>query len=142
MTPRLTSPVIVLLFALAGCGGGESPPLSVSVADACGTGDGKTVVVEGFLRLPETLTITDTARIKIFAAARGRGADVEVEFPIGEGPNQLRDVPAKFSVTSLRVQSADGGTVTINDRVELTATVSNDDAGCVLREPQVVLITG
>jgi hypothetical protein len=141
MTPRLVVPTIAALAALAGCGGDE-PPVPVAVKDACGAGDGKSVVLEGYLRLPEALQISDTAVIRLFAAMGGRGTNVHVEFPIGDGPNQLKDLPAKFSVTSLRVQSADGGTVTINDRVELTAKVSVGDTGCVLREPQVALITG
>jgi hypothetical protein len=134
--------VLVVLGTVNGCGGGDDPPTAVSIRDACGVGDGTSVVVEGYLRLPETLRISDTAVIDLFAATGGRGTPVEVEFPIGDGPNQLRDIPAKFSVTSLRVQTAAGETVTIIDRVAVTAKVEAGDAGCVLTDPQVALAAG
>lgn len=142
MKPHPPLLAAALVAVLAGCAGDEAP-VSSSIADACAAGDGKAVVVEGYLRLPESLQITDTATIKLFAARGGRGTSVDVELPIGDGPSQLRDVPARFSVTSLRVQAVGGKTVTINDRVSLTAKVSTDEAGgCVLTEAQVKLASG
>ncbi len=125
-------------LAVAGCGGGDDPPAQAALAAACDAGnDGRHVIVEGYLRLPERLRISTTTVIDVFAAPGAGGARQRVEFPIGDQPNQLERPPATYAPTSLRVIAADGAEVTINDRVRLTAQVARDDTGCLMREPQV-----
>ncbi len=136
----VTMVAIAVAMTLAACGG-ETPPVEVSVVAACAEENAKrTVIVEGYLRLPETISVSDTAVIDLWSLTGGSGDKVSVEFPIGEAPNQLRKPPANFSVTSLRVTTRGGKEVTIRDRVRLTAKPSTGDGACRLTQPDVQLI--
>lgn len=129
----------MLPLLLAGCGGsGDPTPVSVAAAcDAANAGD--KVTVTGYLRLPASLTLGTTAVIDLFAKRGGEGERVSVEFPVGDGPNELRDLPASYSPTSLRVGTADGE-ATIIDSVAVTAKVSTKEGACVLTGPTVQMV--
>ncbi len=132
---------LTLVGAVAvGCGG-EDPPRETVIAQACSPDNtGKRVIVEGFLRLPKKLELSDTAVIDLFSLLGGDGDRASVRVPIGDGPNQLRDLPPTYTPTSLRVGidgSTEGEEVTIIDRVRLTAKVEDVDGACVLTDPVV-----
>jgi hypothetical protein len=130
--------VALAALAVAGCGGGDDPPTPIALAAVCDDGnDGRHVIVEGYLRFPERLRISTTTVIDLFSSPGGGGDRRQVEFPIGDQPNQLERPPTTYTPTSLRVTAADGADVTINDRVRITAEVARDETGCRLRAPQV-----
>ncbi len=136
----VTLVALAATMTLAACGG-DAPPVEVSVLAACAEENAKrTVIVEGYLRLPETISVSDTAVIDLWSLTGGSGDTVSVEFSIGDAPNQLRKPPENFSITSLRVITRGGKEVTIRDRVRLTATPSTGDGACRLTQPDVQLI--
>ncbi len=128
----------MVALAVAGCGG-ESDPQRVSVVDACTPDNhGDRVVVEGFLRLPETLALSDTTVIDLFSLMGGDGDRVPVRLGVGDGPNELRDLPSTYSASSLRVGVVNAEqTVSIIDRVVVTATATEEDGACLLTDPTI-----
>ena len=123
---------------MAGCGG-DDPPAPVAVETACTLGDGTRVIVEGFLRLPDSVRQSDRAVIDLFTRRGGGGDRVSVEFVLGNGPNQMERLPAAFSATSLRVRGDGGSVATLNDSVTIEASVSGPSTDCVLRDPKVTV---
>ncbi len=135
----LAGVVCALPLLLAGCGG-SGDPTPVAVAGACdGAHSGDRVTVTGYLRLPSSLTLGETAVIDLFAKRGGEGARVSVELKVGGAANELRDLPETYSPTSLRVGTADGE-ATIIDSVAVTAKVSNRDGACVLTGPTIQMV--
>lgn len=126
-----------MLAGVSACGSQDSPPTPVAVELACGAGDGARVQVEGFLRLPDRLAMTDRATINLFTRREGEGDRVAIEFVLGTGPNQLEPLEEGFTPTSLRVRGNGGTLATIADVVTVNATVSGKDPNCVLRDPVV-----
>ncbi len=127
-----------VVAVLSGCGGGDAPPRAVAVSAVCGPGEGR-VEVQGFLRLPDRISLTDRAVIDLYSERGGEGDRAQVEFVVGDGPNQLQRPEPGYTPTSMRVQSAEGIAATLNDRVVLVAAAARDGAACVLREPVVML---
>lgn len=132
---------LTLGWVAAGCGGSDAPT-PVGVAAACGSDDNARIQVEGFLRLPERIALTDRAVIDLFTKRGGDGERVSVEFPLGTQPNQLERPEEGFTVTSLRVQDSAGTVVTLNDRVTLVGTVDRQGETCVVRDPVVTAVPG
>lgn len=139
---RLLVALVAAGAVVAGCGG-EDPPRQEVIATVCdGTLTGKRVIVDGFLRLPKKLALSDTAVIDMYSLLGGDGDRVPVRITIGDGPNQLRDLPPTYTPTSLRVgldASKEGDEVTIIDRVRVTAKVGDVDGACTLTDPVVTL---
>lgn len=133
-----TVAAVGLMGAVSACGG-ESEPTPVSVVDSCAPEHhGDQVIVKGFLRLPEKLELSDTAVIDLFSLMQGDGDSVAVRVPIGEGPSQLRDLPSEYSASSLRVGvENDDRTVSIIDRVVVTAKAEAEGDTCVLTDPVI-----
>jgi hypothetical protein len=96
--------------------------------------------VEGYLRLPDEISVSDTAVIDLWSLNGALGDRLKVRLPIGEAANQMERPPANFSVTSLRVVAQDGTSeATIRDRVRLTGKVGDEE--CLLEEPTVEIVS-
>mgnify|MGYP001258148973 CR=1 FL=1 len=133
-------PLVVAAVAVLAVGcGGEAAPVEVSVADACSQEHhGHRVTVEGFLRLPSKLELSDTAVIEVFSLMQGDGDSVPLRLKIGDGPSELRDLPSTYTASSLRVGVENAKqTASIIDRVVVTAKVSDEDGVCVLTSPRI-----
>jgi hypothetical protein len=102
--------------------------------------NGKTVDVEGYLRLPERISVTDRVVIDLFSRRGGEGDRASVEFVLGTGPNQLERPEADFTVTSLRARTRRGKVVTLNDRVAVTGKVSLAAETCLVRVVEVRIV--
>lgn len=129
---------VAVALAVSACGG-ESAPTRVSVADACSPDHrGHRIVVEGFLRLPEKLALSDTAVIELYSLMGGDGDHVPLRIGVGDGPDQLRDLPDTYSASSLRVGvQNDERTASIIDRVVVTAKATEEDGACLLVDPAI-----
>jgi hypothetical protein len=123
-----------------GCGGGESVPKAVAVKSACALKSGSRVQVQGFLRLPGRISLTDRAVIDLFTKRGGHGDRASVELLLGTDPNQLERLEAGFTPTSLRVRGRDGTVATLIDRVVVVATVKRAHDTCVLADPTVTVV--
>lgn len=130
--------ICALTLVSAGCGGDSTPEL-VSVADSCKPEhQGDRVIVEGFLRLPEKLELSDAAVIEFYSLMGGDGDSVPIRLEIGDGPNQLRDLPSTYTASSLRVGvENDDRTVSIIDRVRVTADSTAENGTCLLTDPVI-----
>jgi len=100
------------------------------------------VIVEGFLRLPKKLEISDTAVVDLYSLLGGDGDRVSVRLAVGDDYNQLRDLPPKYTPTSLRVGvngSKESEEATIIDRVVVNGKVERGEGGCVLTDPIITI---
>ena len=124
----------------AGCGGGEGAPRPIAVTTVCAVPNNSRVQVQGYLRLPTRISLTDRAVIDLFTRRGGAGARASVEFLLGTSPNQLERLEAGFTPTSLRVRGSDGRVATLNDRVVVVAKVKRSGDTCVLGDPTVTVV--
>ena len=135
--------LLVLVVALCGtgCGGGDEPPRQVAVETVCALKDGSRVEVQGYLRLPERISLTDRAVIDLFTRRGGAGDRASVELVLGTAANQLERLEAGFTPTSLRVRGRDGTVATLNDRVVVEAKATREGDTCVLKDAIVTVVT-
>lgn len=139
MKPAL---LVVLAVALCGSGcGGDGLPTQVAVETVCALKDGSRVEVEGYLRLPQRISLTDRAVIDLFTRRGGAGDRVSVEMLLGTGPNQLERLEAGFTPTSLRARGRRGTVATLNDRVVVVAKVRRTGDACVLTDPTLTVVS-
>ena len=115
-------------------------PKPVAVKSACALKNGARVQVQGYLRLPTRIRLTDRAVIDLFTRRGGRGDRTSVELILGTDPNQLERLQAGFTPTSLRVRGNDGTVATLNDNVVVVATVRRAGETCVLADPTVTVV--
>lgn len=141
LRPRVLLVGVAALLGAPGCGGGDGPPRQVAVEAVCGLDDGARVEVQGYLRLPEKISLTDRAVIDLFTRRGGAGDRASVNLVLGTGPNQLERPEAGFTPTSLRVRGGDGTVATLNDRVVVVAKVTRADGSCVLGDATLRVVT-
>jgi len=132
--------VAAVAFFGAGCGGGEPAPEPVVVKTACALKNGSRVQVQGYLRLPARISLTDRAVIDLFTRRGGTGDRASVELLLGTEPNQLERLEAGFTPTSLRVRGSDGTVATLIDQVVVVATVKRAGGTCVLADSTVTVV--
>lgn len=132
---RLTIGALIAGILLGGCGG---EPALVAFDEVCTDAHrGDRVIVSGYLRLPQSLTIGRTAVIDMHARRGELGEPIKVELEVGAGPDQLRDLPPSYSPTALRVGLHNNAReVTIIDRVNVTGTLDGDGE-CRLTDVEV-----
>lgn len=95
--------------------------------------DGKRVAVEGFLRLPETITVetnrrtgsaTEIVVVRLFQSGAYAGTPIGVNFDFGRDPNTMEELPRpQYSDADLKVHLTDGRTATYGQRVKISGTV-------------------
>lgn len=110
------------------------------VKTACALKNGSRVQVQGYLRLPARISLTDRAVIDLFTRRGGTGDRASVELLLGTEPNQLERLEAGFTPTSLRVRGSDGTVATLIDQVVVVATVKRAGGTCVLADSTVTVV--
>ena len=122
-------------LVLAACSEGPPSVGQPRTFDAvCDKGnDGKRVAVEGYLRLPETITVeknrrtgstTEIVVVRLFQSGAYAGTPIGVNFDFGTSPNNMDELPQPaYSDSDLKVHLTDGGTATYGQRVKISGTV-------------------
>jgi hypothetical protein len=96
--------------------------------------DGQRVAVEGFLRLPETISViknrrgtgsaTEIVTVRLFQSGGYAGTPIGVNFDFGTNPNNMDELPQPaYSDSDLKVHLTDGRTATYGQRVKISGTV-------------------
>jgi hypothetical protein len=154
--PLLALPII----ALTACN--QGPPTAgqpVNFSNVCDkSNDGHRVMVEGFLRLPDSIDVitnrnggsaTEILVVRLFQDKAFKGTPIGVNFDFGSGPNMMDELPRpQYTDEDLKVHLTDGRTATYGQRVNVSGTVyfpvgalTNDsvDFDCGLDNPLVEL---
>ena len=149
-------------LALIACSEGQptvgQPRTFDSVCDKAN--DGKRVAVEGYLRLPDTVTVitnrsgssaSEILVVRLFQTGAYAGTPIGVDFDMGSGPYQMDELPRpSYTDKDLKVHLPDGGVATYGQKVKISGTVyfPNDalkaddvDFDCGLSNP-LVEVTG
>jgi|SRR5579864_7134696 len=157
---RFLSLLALPLLALTACN--QGPPTAgqaVAFDNVCDkSNDGHRIMVQGFLRLPDTIDIitnrtggnaTEILVVRLFQDKGFKGTPIGVNFDFGSGPNMMDELPTpQYTDEDLKVHLPDGRTATYGQRVTVSGTVyfpnqafTNDsvDFDCGLDNPLVEL---
>ena len=151
----------VALAAAAACEGPPTVGQPTSFDSVCDKStDGKRVAVEGYLRLPETITVVTNRRggsateilvVRLFQSGQYAGTPIGVNFDFGTDPNQMDELPRpQYNDSDLKVHLGNGQIASYGQRVKVSGTVyfpnevlknDNVDFTCGLTNPLVELST-
>ena len=111
-------------------------------ASACDKpNEGHVIAVEGFLRLPPSLSSSRSVMLRLYPDASFQGKPIGVLMPFGDGPNQVHNINSSYRDQDLKVHLADGAEVPFGRRVRVSGRVSfpfqPPDYDCVLQNPYV-----
>lgn len=84
---------------------------------------GLRVAVEGYLRLPDTLTDTGSVRLRLYRDSTYGGKPIGVSMRFGDGPNQASAIKSSFVDSDLKVHLANGKPVPFGTRLRVSGTV-------------------
>jgi hypothetical protein len=120
--------------------------------------DGKRIAVQGYLRLPDTITVVTNRRggssteilvVRLFQSGQYAGTPIGVNFDFGTNPNQMDALPQpQYNDSDLKVHLGNGQVASYGQRVKVSGTVyfpnevlKNDavDFTCGLSNPLVEL---
>jgi hypothetical protein len=151
------------VLALAAC---EGPPTVGESRDFAGVcdraNDGHRVAVEGYMRLPDTITVDKPARgggddveilvVRLFRTPNFDGTPIGVDIDFGSEPNTMDEIPngaRGYTDADLKVHAATGQTVTYGQRVKISGRVyfpvsglSHVEFTCGLSNPLIEPVTG
>jgi len=142
--------------ALVACSEGPPSPGELhdftSVCDKAN--DGHRVAVEGYLRLPDQITVYRNSSggvdqkivvVRMFESKKFEGTPIGVNLDFGTGPNTMDEIPGEYIFTDddLKVHRADGQTAGYGDKVKVSGTVyfptslADVEFTCALTNPLV-----
>ncbi len=103
--------------------------------------EGQQIAVEGYLRLPDTLTSTTSVELRLYRDVGFHGRTIGVPVLFGDGPDQAQEITASFSDQDLIVHLADGSPVPFRTRVRVSGRmhipVGPSNFLCELENPYI-----
>lgn len=136
-------PVLAALLCLVACapasaGAGELQ----AFAHACDkANDGKRIAVEGYLRLPDSLTGGGNVELRLYRDLSFTGKPIGVNMRFGDGANQTRNINAPYHDDDLKVHLADGTLVPFGTKLRVSGRmdlpVVQQDFDCELQNVYV-----
>ena len=113
---------------------GEFQPFS-SACDK--SNEGQWIGVEGYLRLPDTITPGNTVELFLYRDLTFSGKPIGATMPFGDGPNHAKRISSSFRDDDLKVYLADGTLVPFRTRVRLSGImyypITPQDFDCGLK---------
>ncbi len=143
MRERILVLMALISLCLTACTPGTPYPGTLQdFAVACaGFNEGQQVAVEGYLRLPDTLTSTSSVELRLYRDLSFHGRPIGVPMLFGDGPDQARRITASYRDQDLVVHLADGTTVPFRTRVRVSGRmhipVAPSDFMCELENPYI-----
>ena len=99
------------------------------------------IAVEGYLRLPDTLTSTTSVELRLYRDLRFQGRPIGVPMLFGDSPNEAHKIVTSFRDEDLKVHLADGAVVPFRTRVRVSGRmhipVGPTNFSCELEDPYV-----
>ncbi len=101
----------------------HSGPLQ-AFANACDKpNEGQVIAVEGYLRLPDSFTASDSIELRLYSDLSFTGRPIGVTINFGNGPNEARRINSSYSDTDLKVHLADGTEIPFGTKVRVSGKV-------------------
>ena len=115
----------LVAFAFAACGGSQQNAPTVGDARDFATvcnkaNEGKRVLVEGYLRLPERFNRKIGPVLRLYPTTAFSGKPVGVSTTIGGQPNQIAFIPREYTDKDLKVNIADRQVVEFGTKVKVS----------------------
>ncbi len=143
MRGRILAVMTMVGLCLAACKPATAYPGTLQdFAVACaGFNKGQQVAVEGYLRLPDTLTSTSSVELRLYRDLGFHGRPIGVPLLFGDAPNEARRITASYRDQDLIVHLADGSTVPFRTKVRVSGRmhipVAPSDFMCELENPYI-----
>lgn len=85
-------------------------------------GDRKLVEIEGYVQLSVISNFSEKGQTVSFYGRKNQmeGKDYYTTMPIGDGKNQMKQLPLKYKSSDVQMKDDEGNTVLANERVKLT----------------------
>ncbi|MGE5073866.1 MAG: hypothetical protein ACM3MF_10600 [Anaerolineae bacterium] len=103
--------------------------------------EGLDLSTEGYLRLPDTLTGTDSVILRLYHDASYSGKPLGVSVRFGEQPNEAIRINSAFNDEDLRVHLANGKVIPFGTKVRVSGRVYfpvlAQDFDCALDRPYI-----
>jgi len=117
---------------------------SRSFAEACDeSNDGQRIAVEGFLRLPDSITVNVGPILRLYETDSFLGTPIGVSLDFGSEPNQIDTVPDSYVDSDLNVHLADEQVAGYGTKVRISGKMyyplADVDFECGLSNPLVEL---
>jgi hypothetical protein len=122
MREKVLVVIALLSVAIAGCTTGTAyPGVLQNFASACDkVNEGQQIAVEGYLRLPDTVTSTSSVRLRLYPDLSFHGSAIGVLMRFGEGPDEARRIVTAYRDEDLKVHLADGTVVPFRTKVRVS----------------------
>lgn len=130
---------IAFVFLMFGC----SKPIPVEVKDVCSQPEGTSIIIQGYISLPQvidTIQMTRKGRIEavglqlfLMTKADATGDSVKTTFWTSDKsePNKIKPLPKGYTWNDLLVYTDDGKTIGPGKVVKITGEVKpNDKSKC------------
>ncbi len=135
---------VVSLWASACTPGTAYPGALQDFSSACAKyNEGEQIAVDGYLRLPDTLTSTSSVELRLYRDVGFHGRPIGVPMLFGNGPNEAHQITTSFHDRDLIVRLADGVTVPFGTRVRVSGRmhipIGPTSFSCELENPYVEL---
>ncbi len=105
--------------------------------------EGQQISVDGYLRLPDTLTSTSSVELRLYRDAGFHGRPIGVPVLFGDGPNEARRITTSFHDQDLIVHLANDAAVPFRTRVRVSGRmhipIGPASFACELENPYVEL---
>lgn len=128
-TKKLSFAILIVLFfnILSACGPSE-PPVEVQASELCNEKwEDKTIITYGRLYLPEEMMFINS--YPLILDAPGDNQIPYVSIYIGNGKNEMKELPENYTDEDVAILADDGTTViTVGDSVRITGEMMSTAA--------------
>ncbi len=118
------------------------PGILQDFSNACDkANEGQEIAVEGYLRLPDVLTSSNSVELRLYRDATFSGKPIGVTMRFGNGPNEATKITTAYQDKDLQVHLANGTAVPFRTRVRVSGRMYYplvpQDFACGLENPYV-----
>ncbi len=82
--------------------------------------EGQRIAVEGYLRLPDSFSGTDSVELRLYSDTSFVGQPIGVTMPFGNGPNRAEMITGSYRDDDLKVHLADGQLIPFGAKVRVS----------------------
>ncbi len=143
MRAQLLLVVTVFVLCISACTAGTSyPGLLQGFPSACDkSNEGQQIAVEGYLRLPDTLTDPRQVVLRLYPDMSFTAKPIGVNMKFGNGNDEAQKITSSFRDTDLKIRLADGKLAPFGTKVRVSGRMyyplSPQDFNCALENPYV-----
>lgn len=143
MRAQLLLVIIVVAVCSSACTAAISYPGSLQgFNNACDKpNEGQQIAVEGYLRLPDTLTDSNSVVLRLYPDMSFKAKPIGVNMKFGSGDNEAEKITSSFHDSDLKVRLANGVVAPFGTKVRVSGRMyyppAPQDFNCGLENPYV-----